>query len=63
MIMPPLTTTPSDTQASLSMCQKALRYIQVIFRAVLQQGAMERFATKLIKAISMTHPSGTGTGP
>ena len=62
MMAPPLTTTPKETQASLSMCQKALRILRSSFAPCWSRSAIDRLATKLMRAMSMTQPPGIGTG-
>jgi len=61
-IAPPLTITPSETQASPNMCQNALRILRSSFAPCWSKRAIARLATKLIAAITITHPPSTGTG-
>ena len=61
-IAPPLTITPSDTQASPTICQNALRIFRSSFAPCWSNRAMPRLATKLTAAITITHPPSMGTG-
>ena len=59
---PPLITTPSDAQASPSMCQKALRMLRSSLAPCCNRSAMLKLAAKVRAAIAMIQPPSTGMG-